>query len=951
MSPKFLALFVGLALALVACSSTVQNAQTLSPTATAVTLYLDCPFSGTSVSLDEGNYNVGDLVALGIPNDKVSSLRVADGYKLEIFLDKDFSGRSLSFTQDDNCLVDDNFNDLLSSVRVTRTSSTDDPWKLVWSDEFNGGAGQAVNTADWSFNLGNGDANPPGWGNQELQYYTNSTNNVRMDGTGNLEIVARREPSGPCWNGRNCDFTSGRILTAGKVNFKYGKVEARIKVSGSGAGTWPAFWALGEGTEGWPNIGEIDIMEFVGRAPNEIFGTLHGPGYSGGGSISRKVDLGRPVADEFHTYTIIKRPNEIIWELDGRQYHQLTPADVPGNWVFERNFFIILNQAIGGLLPGPVGGNTAFPSTMKVDYVRIFEENGTSNPNPPGPDTDLPTSDRPDFGPNVKIYDDSTPDSVIQGDLDAAFDRMLLSPTAQFGDQRDTFLFKPGTYNVWANLGYYTSLAGLGKNPDDVTFTRNINVDSGWNLGDEKNATQNFWRSVENLSVAPESGATKWAVSQAAPMRRVHIKGNFNMAPSNQDFGQGYSSGGYLADTRIDGGVGSGSQQQWYTRNSSFGAGWDGGVWNMVFSGVLGAPPQAFPTPPHTTLPTTPVTREKPYLYIDGAGNYSVFVPVLQKNSSGVTWPNTPGKSIPLRDFYVARPSDSTATLNQALAEGLNLFFTPGVYKLSETLKVTRPDTVIYGLGYPTLVPQNGVNAMSIADVDGVIVAGILFDAGPVNSPVLLTVGETGSSRDHAANPIVIQDVYFRIGGPRAGKSAVSLVVNSDDTILDHIWAWRGDHGEGIGWNQNTAANGLIVNGDDVLATGLFVEHYQEYQVIWNGENGKTIFFQNEMPYDPPGNSVWKSPTGQGWASYKVADNVRNHELIGGGVYCVFFSDPNIVASRGFEVPNTPGVRLRTVMTVSLGDVGTILNVVNDTGGAVPNPAGNTVPRNVVSYP
>ena len=273
------------------------------------------------------------------------------------------------------------------------------------------------------------------------------------------------------------------------------------------------------------------------------------------------------------------------------------------------------------------------------------------------------------------------------------------------------------------------------------------------------------------------------------------------------------------------------------------------------------------------------------------------------------------------------------------------------MYKLSETLKVTRPNTVIYGLGYPTLVPENGVNAMSVADVDGVIVAGLLFDAGPVNSPVLLTVGEAGSSRDHAANPTVVQDVYFRIGGPRAGKSAVSLVVNSDDTVIDHIWAWRGDHGAGIGWTQNTAANGLIVNGNNVLATGLFVEHYQKYQVLWNGENGKTIFFQNEMPYDPPSQAAWQSPTGRGWASYKVADNVRNHELYGGGAYCFFNANPGIVAARGFEVPNTPGVRLRSVLSVSLGDVGTILNVVNNTGGAVPNPAGNTVPRNIVSYP
>ena len=835
-----------------------------------------------------------------------------------------------------------------------------EPWTLVWSDEFNGGAGEGINTADWSFNIGNGDANPAGWGNQELQYYTDSTNNVRMDGDGNLEIVARREPSGPCWFGGNCEYTSGRILTAGKVNFKYGKVEARIKVSGSGAGTWPAFWALGEGNEGWPNIGEIDIMEFVGRAPNEIFGTLHGPGYSGGASIGNTVDLGRPVADEFHVFTIVKRPNEIIWYLDGNEYHRLTPNDVPGNWVFERDFFIILNQAIGGLLPGPVGPNTTFPSTMKVDYVRIYEENtnpgnptNPTNPTNPGtPETDLPTSDQPDFGPNVKIYDDSTSDAVIQNDLDAAFDRMLLSPTAQFGTQRDTFLFKPGTYNVWANMGFYTTLAGLGKNPDDVNITRNINVDSGWNLGDEGNATQNFWRSIENLSVTPEGGAMKWAVSQAAPMRRIHVKGDFNMAPSNQDINtqQGYASGGFIADSRIDGTVDSGSQQQWYTRNSNI-EGWINGVWNMMYTGVEGAPATAFPTPPYTTLQNTPITREKPYLYIEDNGNYSVFVPDLQRNSRGATWPNTPGKSIPMRNFYVAKPSDSTATLNQALSDGLNLFFTPGIYELTETLEVTRANTVIMGLGYPALVPQNGVNGMEIADVDGVIVAGLLFDAGPVNTPVMLTVGEEGSNKDHSANPTFIQDVFVRIGGPLAGKSDISVIINSNNVVYDHAWLWRGDHGEGIGWDLNTSDTGLVVNGDDVLATGLFVEHYQEYQVIWNGENGKTLFYQSEMPYDPPNNSVWQSPTGQGWASYKVSDNVSNHEVVGGGAYSYFNVNPSVVASRGFEVPNTPGVNLRSVFTVSLGDVGTILNVVNDTGGPVPNPAGNSVPQNVVSYP
>ncbi|GAB6902143.1 hypothetical protein JCM9957A_52330 [Kineosporia succinea] len=346
-------------------------------------------------------------------------------------------------------------------------------------------------------------------------------------------------------------------------------------------------------------------------------------------------------------------------------------------------------------------------------YVRM---NGTSRATPygyslyefkvfGGSDTSIPTSDTPDFGPNVKIFDSSTSAATIQSAVDAAFNSQLVSPTAQFGTQRYAFLFKPGTYGrVWANLGFYTSVAGLGLNPDDVTINGALNVDSGWNYGDTSNATQNFWRSAENLSVVPEGGTDRWAVSQAAPMRRVHIKGNLTLGPSNQDNGQGYSSGGYLADSKVDGSITSGSQQQWYTRDSSIGS-WSGGVWNMVYSGVQGAPANAFPSPPHTTLASTPVTREKPYLYVDGAGKYRVFVPSLKRNSSGTSWPNSAGSSIPMSQFYVARPGDSAARINQALAQGLNLFFTPGTYSLSETIKVTRADTVVTGIGFPTADP------------------------------------------------------------------------------------------------------------------------------------------------------------------------------------------------------------------------------------------------------
>ena len=563
----------------------------------------------------------------------------------------------------------------------------------------------------------------------------------------------------------------------------------------------------------------------------------------------------------------------------------------------------------------------------------------------------LPTSDTPDFGPSVTIFDPGTPGSTIQSKIDDAFNGQLRSPSAQFGNQRYVFLFKPGSYGqLFANLGFYTSIAGLGKNPDDVFINNGaLNVDAGWNLGDEKNATQNFWRSAENLSIAPPGGLDRWAVSQAAPMRRLHIRGSLTMGPSNQDFGQGYSSGGYIADSVVDGGVSSGSQQQWYMRDSRIG-GWDGGVWNMVFSGVQGAPPQGFPDlNKNTVLGNTPVSAGKPYLYINPNGTYAVFVPAVRTNASGPAWPNAPGESIPMSRFYVAHAGDGAATLNSALAQGLNLFFTPGVYHIDQTLNVTRADTVITGIGFPTLVPDNGVNAMSVADVNGVRVSSLLFDAGTTNSNTLLTIGGAGQHANHAADPILVQDVFFRIGGAVAGKATNSLVVNADNTVVDHIWAWRADHGNSpTGWTINTADTGMIVNGNSVLATGLFVEHYQKYQVQWNGNGGRTIFFQNEMPYDAPDQATWRGDA-LGYAAYKVAANVSQHEAWGLGSYCFFPVNPGIRADRGFEVPNNGGVRLHSILTVSLGGVGEIEHVVNNTGGVARGV--ETIPVSLRSYP
>ncbi|WP_078877486.1 coagulation factor 5/8 type domain-containing protein [Streptomyces sp. 150FB] len=543
-----------------------------------------------------------------------------------------------------------------------------------------------------------------------------------------------------------------------------------------------------------------------------------------------------------------------------------------------------------------------------------------------------------DLGPNVIVFDPST--ANIQGTLDQIFGQQ---EKAQFDTRRYALLFKPGTYNgLNAQIGFYTSIAGLGKNPDDVQINGDVTVDAGWFQG---NATQNFWRSAENLALTPVSGENRWAVAQAAPFRRMHVKGGLNLAPN----GYGWASGGYIADSKIDGTVSPYSQQQWYTRDSSIG-GWGNGVWNMVFSGVQGAPGQGFPNPPYTTLGTTPLSREKPYLYLDGA-DYAVFVPSLRTNASGTSWAggSTPGTSIPLDQFYVVKAGATAATINEALGQGLNLLFTPGVYHVDQTIKVTRANTVVLGIGFPTIIPDNGVTAISTADVDGIKLAGLLLDAGASNSPYLLQVGPTGASADHGSNPISVQDVFARVGGAGPGLVTTAVEVNSNNTIIDHTWIWRADHGSGVGWTANPSDYGLRVNGDNVLATGLFVEHFQKYDVEWTGEGGRTIFFQNEIAYDPPNQAAIQNGDRLGYAAYKVADSVNTHEGWGLGSYCNFTADPSIRQDAGFEAPVKSGVKFHDLLVVSLGGVGQYNHVINSTG---PGTSGtSTVPSNVVSFP
>ncbi|WP_034608718.1 hypothetical protein [Cellulomonas sp. URHD0024] len=621
----------------------------------------------------------------------------------------------------------------------------------------------------------------------------------------------------------------------------------------------------------------------------------------------------------------------------------------------------------------------------------------SAHPKPPAP-TDL--------GPNVTIFNPSMSTAEIKAKFDAITAAQFSN---EFGPRRDAVYFLPGTYGtpeapLNVQVGYYTEVAGLGASPTDVVINGTVNVYNRCLADNETSnclALTNFWRSLSNLTINVAGGLTNvlgeakprpdwctntefWAVSQAAPLRRVNINGGLSFMDYCSD-GPQYASGGFMADSRSNAdAVVNGSQQQWYTRNSEVKS-WSNAVWNAVFSGVVGAPAETFPTPnPYTVLDTTPVSREKPYLFVDAAGKYNVRVPSAAANSSGITWGAglTPGRTVPIKDFFIAKPGDSVHTINNALARGQNLILTPGVYDVAKSIEVKRADTVVLGLGYATLHSVHGAVPLEIADVHGAVVAGLTVDAGEVNSPALLRVGKKNacahSSRTRAQDPTTLSDVFFRVGGPYIGRTNIALEVNSDNVLLDHAWVWRADHGdEGFPtdtvvrsatdeqraanglpllndddtrWVTNTAANGVVVNGDNVTATGLFVEHFQQYNTVWNGQNGTTIFYQNELPYDPRTQADWTTPAGTlGYAAYKVSDKVKTHHLYGGGSYVFNQNNPSVITENGFEVPTTPGVQVKHVLTVNLSQ-GTIRHVIDGVGTQADNTNTGT-PQFVTQYP
>ena len=487
---------------------------------------------------------------------------------------------------------------------------------------------------------------------------------------------------------------------------------------------------------------------------------------------------------------------------------------------------------------------------------------------------------KPEFGPNVLIFDPSMPSPAIQKQIDAVY---AMQQHNEFGPQRNALLFLPGSYTVDVPVGFYTEVMGLGASPDATRIAGNVHADA--NL-EHNNATTTFWRAAEGLSMSPAAArcsgrsrrrcrcgacmcAATWSCTrimagQAAGGCRIRLWTGMS-TPAASSSGSRATAIGRAGRAR----TGIWCLSAWCIRRKAHGL-----------------------QPPYTKVAQTPVVREKPFLQVNAAGEFSVRVPALYSDSVGITWRGgeTAGETIPIERFYIARPDVDTAeTINAQLARGKDLILTPGIYELTAPIRVTRPHTVVLGLGFATLRPVKGTAAMTTADADGIDIAGLLSMRGRASLRCCWRWDRREVRARHAKDPITLHDVFFRVGGAGMGRAKVNLRINSNDTLVDHTWIWRADHGDGVGWDLNTSANGLVVNGNDVTIYGLFVEHHQQFQVLWNGNGGRTYFYQSEIPYDPPNQASYTSAPGvNGWASYKVADGVTSHEAWGLGVYSVF---------------------------------------------------------------
>ena len=636
--------------------------------------------------------------------------------------------------------------------------------------------------------------------------------------------------------------------------------------------------------------------------------------------------------------------------------------------------------AVAALAAGVVAAVSAVPGAAPLSRSLSISSSALVS-SAPAPGVCPGTASSP-FGADACVFSDKMSQARIQSDLNAIAAQQV-PIGSQFANRRYALLFKPGTYGSAADplvfqVGYYTQVAGLGSTPQDTVINGAADVFNNLCSGGSCNADDNFWRSLSNLTLnvhppktppayAPkpsdpdgagcDNGAEFWAVSQAAPLRRVIINGSvaFQDYCAPDDF----ASGGFIADSQVTGKLGFYGNQQYLVRNSTIGGatGCPNGLWNMVYAGVKGAPAPVFTgqCQQNTVLAASPVSEEEPFLYTGTGGSYRVFVPAVKTGSSGTSWAggSEAGESLPLSSFFVASPATPVAAINSALAAGKNLVLTPGVYDLPQPITVGRPSTVVLGQGFATLVPQRGNAALAVASDVGVKVSGVIIDAGHETSPALFSLGHSGPAT--AGNPDLISDVFFRIGGAETTSTSatVSLLDGAPNSIIDDVWAWRADHGNHVGWTANVAATGVEVTGNDVTAYGLAVEHYQKSEVSWTGQGGTDVFFQNELPYDPPSQAAWRqSATEDGYPALQVGAGVKTFAGYGMGSYVVFIdTKATLHDAAAFEAPKASGIQFHDVFGVWIAGSGGLDSVVNGVGGPVTSASpGKVTPVDVASY-
>lgn len=584
------------------------------------------------------------------------------------------------------------------------------------------------------------------------------------------------------------------------------------------------------------------------------------------------------------------------------------------------------------------------------------------------------------FGPTVLFFDAEYDDPAdIAAEVNRIHDTYTLGHGAtshgnrfHFTDKRYLIFFTPGDYNFPAGtslrIGFYTTVAGLGRFPSDTRF-HNAAIEVPPHLPDN-NATQTFWRSIENLELV--SGPHfRWAVSQSAPTRRMMVR-----IPTIFHFNMGWGSGGFVADSWLGGTVAGGSQQQWYIRNTHFNhaTAMTGVTWNNTIQASTGSLPANDPNGAVTIVGPAPILREQPFLFLDNAGEFKMFVPGVRTNAEGISWNDgsgLPGMNVDallhndgmgpgdildfLDTFYITRAEvqginhvglDNAASINAQLALGNNIFVVPGRYNIEAPIVVNNPDTIVMGKGWPALwpTPGNRDGVMFVADVPGVTISGLLFDT-TTQSVYSLTVGHTGAhttTNVPATNPILLANLIMRVGGQLLAPNHVdiSVLINSNNVIGDKLWLWRADHNglpngfNSIDWHINTSINGIVVFGNDVHMYGLFVEHYHQYNTLWLGERGRVFFYQNELPYDPHYQRQYTSHVGLpggdtlGWAQFKVDNRVTDFRAYGLGMYAVFLpTSPNrpngvrelIRLQNAIEVPHHPGVVITKAVITNIG--------------------------------